>query len=331
MRGKKKMFGMMMLCLFLFIPVMAGGAEKFPTKPIELVVPFAAGGSTDVLARLVAKYAPKYFEKPLVIVNKPGGGGVTGTEGVVRSAPDGYSLYVGYGSGHDLVMPHFIGTASLPKMPFDTFKDLIPVCRLSVHSVVMIIRGDAPYKTLKEFVDWGKKKEQVTASVSTKAGSVDITFQALGKATGLKIVTVPFRGGAESVTAIVGGQTDCGGNHPSEIISHIKAKRLIPIAVALDARDPAIPDVPTFKELGYNVVTVGSVKGVAAPKGTPPEVIGYLSGRFKKVCEDPEFVKSMKDIGQPVMYLGPEDFGKYLRDGFEQFGKLIKEFNIKLE
>jgi tripartite-type tricarboxylate transporter receptor subunit TctC len=290
-----------------------------------LVVPFAAGGSTDVLARLVAKFAPKYFDKPLVVINKPGGGGVTGTEGVVRSTPDGHTLYLGYGSGHDLVMPHF------QKLPFDTFKDLIPVSRLSVHSVVLIIRADAPYKTMKEFVDWGKKKEQVTASVSTKAGSVDITFQAIGKTTGLKMVTVPFRGGAEAVTAIVGGQTDSGGNHPSEVISHIKAKRLIPIAVALEQRDSAIPDVPTFKELGYNVVTVGSVKGVAGPKGTPPEVIQYLSERFKKVCDDPEFVKAMKDIGQPVMYLGPTDFGKYLQAGFEEYGKLIKEFNIKLE
>jgi len=153
----------------------------------------------------------------------------------------------------------------------------------------------------------------------------------VGKATGLHIVTVPFRGGAESVTAIVGGQTDCGGNHPSEIISHIKARRLIPIAVALDNRDPAIPDVPTFKELGYNVVSVGSVKGVAAPKGTPPEALGYLSERFKKVCDDPEFVKSMKDIGQPVMYQGPQEFGKFMKDGFAQFGQMIKEFNIKLE
>ena len=100
-------------------------------------------------------------------------------------------------------------------------------------------------------------------------------------------MTVPFRGGAEAVTAIVGGQTDSGGNHPSEIISHIKAKRLIPIAVALEQRDPAIPDVPTFKELGYNVVTVGSVKGVAAPKGTPPEVIGYLAERFKRSVKTP--------------------------------------------
>src|SRR5512136_550667 len=296
MRQDKNFFLVWMLCLFLLIPVTVGAAEKFPTKPFEIVVPFAAGGSSDVLGRLVAKYAPKYFDKPLGIVNKPGGGGVTGTEGVGRSKPDGYSLYLGYGSGHDLVEPHF------KKLPYETFVDLLPVCRLSVHSICMIIRSDAPYKTAKEFVEWGKKKDQVTASVSTRAGSVDITMQALGKSAGIKMVTVPFRGGAESVTAIIGGQTDCGGNHPSEIISHIKAKRLIPIAVALEARDPAVPDVPTFRELGYNIVAVGSVKGVAAPKGTPPEVIGYLAERFKKVCDDPEFVKSMKDIGQPVMY-----------------------------
>jgi len=323
---KIKKIGWLLACCSLLLPLsLAGAQDKFPSKPIELVVPFAAGGSTDVLARLVAKFAPKYFDKPLVVINKPGGGGVTGTEGVVRSAPDGHTLYMGYGSGHDLVMPHF------QKLPYKTFEDLTSVCRLSVHSILMIIRSDAPYKTMKEFVDWGKKREQVTASVSTKAGSVDISFQAVGKTTGLKMVTVPFRGGAESVTAIVGGQTDCGGNHPSEIISHIKAKRLIPIAVALEQRDPAIPDVPTFKELGYNVVTVGSVKGVAAPKGTPPEAIRYLAERFKKVCEDQEFIQAMKDIGQPVMYLGSSDFAKYMKEGFEQYGKLIKEFNIKLE
>lgn len=331
MKKEMRLVSVLALCFILFLPVLGRTAEKFPTKAIELDVPFAAGGSTDVLARLVAKFAPKYFDKPLIVVNKPGGGGVTGTEGVVRSKPDGYTLYVGYGSGHDLVMPHFVGTAQLPKMPYDTFKDLLPVCRLSVHSIAMVIRADASYKNLKEFVEWGKKREQVTASVSTKAGSVDITFQALGHATGLKMVTIPFRGGSDALTAIVGGQTDCGGNHPSEMIAQIKAKRLIPIGVALEQRDPAIPDVPTFKELGYNIVSVGSVKGVAAPKGTPPEVIAYLSERFKKVCEDPDFIKEMKDIGQPVMYLGPEDFRKFLQDGYEQFGKLIKEFNIRLE
>ena len=331
MEKKMRVVFVLVLCSVLFLPVPGRTAEKFPTKAIELVVPFAAGGSTDVLARLVAKFAPKYFDKPLVVVNKPGGGGVTGTEGVVRSKPDGYTLYLGYGSGHDLVMPHFVGTPQLPKMPYDTFKDLIPVCRLSIHSIAMVIRGDAPYKNLKEFIEWGKKREQVTASVSTKAGSVDITFQALGQTTGLKIVTIPFRGGSDALTAIVGGQTDCGGNHPSEMIAQIKAKRLIPVGVALEQRDPAIPDVPTFKELGYNVVSAGSVKGVAAPKATPPEIIAYLTERFKKVCDDPDFIKEMKDIGQPVMYLGPDAFGKFLQQGFQEFGKLIKQFNIKLE
>ena len=321
----KKGFAGILLVSFLVVPIMAGAQAKYPTKAIEMVVAFPAGGSTDVLARLVAKYAPKYFDKPLVVVNKPGGGGITGTEGVVRSKPDGYTVVVGYGSGNDLVAPHF------QKMPYDVFNDLIPVCRLSVHSIVMIIRGDAPYKTMKEFIDWAKKKDQVTASVSARAGSVDIVFQAVAKTTGMKLVTIPFRGGAESVTAIVGGQTDYGGNHPSEIISHIKAKRLIPIAVALDSRDPSVPDVPTFKELGYNIVAVGSVKGVAAPKGTPPEAVRYLEERFKKVCDDPEFIKAMKDIGQPVMYQGAQEFTKFMKEGFAQYGQMIKEFNIKLE
>ncbi len=313
------------LVLAMLSPALVAAQDKFPSKQIELVVPFAAGGSTDVLGRLMAKFAGKYFEKPLVVVNKPGGGGIIGTEGVVRSKPDGYTLFLGYGSGHDLVTPHF------QKMPYDPFGDLIPVSLISVHSVAMVVRGDAPYKSLKEFIEWGKKKDQVTASVSTKAGSVDITFQALGKASGLKIQTIPFKGGGEAITAIVGGQTDTGGQHPSEIISHIKAKRLVPIAVALDQRDPALPDVPTFKELGYNVVTVGSVKGVAAPKGTPTEVIKALDERFKKLCADQEFIKAMKDIGQPVMYKSSADFGKYLKDGYNQYGQLIKEFNIKLE
>lgn len=321
---KKALIVVTLFC-FLPIPALVGAADKYPSRTIELVVPFAAGGATDVMARLIAKFSPKYFDKPMVVINKPGGGGITGTESVVRSRPDGYTLYCAWGSGHDLVTPHF------QKMPFDTFKDLAPICLLSAHSIVMIIRPKAPYKNLKEFIEWGKKRDQVTCSVSTKAGSQDITFQAVAKATGLNVVTIPFSGGAESVTAIVGGQTDFGGNHPSEIISHIKAKRLIPIAVALDNRDPALPDVPTFKELGYNVSTVGSVKAMAAPKGTPPEILNYLTQRFKKLCEDPEFIKAMKDIGQPVMWMPPQETVKFLKDGSDQYAKLIKEFNIRLE
>lgn len=321
----KKILKIGVLGSLVIFPSLTEAQEKFPAKSIELVVPFAAGGSTDVLARTVAKLGPKYFGKPLVVVNKPGGGGVIGAEAVVRAKPDGYSLYIGYGSGNDLLLPH------LQKMPFDPLKDLTPVCRLSDHSVAMVIRPDAPYKNLKEFIDWAKKRDKVTASIAVKGGTVDLFFQVVGQAIGIKFVQVPFRGGAEAVTSILGGHTDCGAGHPSEIITHIKAKRLIPVAIAFDTRDPALPDVPTFGELGYSTPSVTSTKGVGAPRGISPEVVQYLSERFKKVCEDPEFIKSMKDIGQPVLYLGPLDFAKFLKNKYDLYARLTKEFNLILE
>ena len=323
---KKLAIVSLMVVSLLIGTSLAGAQEKFPSKPIEVVVPFAAGGSTDVLGRLVAKYAPKYFDKPLVIVNKPGGGGVTGTKGVVRSKPDGYTLFLGYGSGHDLVEPHF------KKLPYDTFGDLLPVCRLSIHSVCMIIRPDAPYKTLKEFVEWGKnQKRTITGSVSTKGASVDITMQALMKVAGVKAETIPFRGGAEAVTAVLGGHTDFGGAVPQEVMTHVKAGRLRMLGVCLRERDPAIPDVPTFMEQGINTWTIGAIRGIGAPKNTPDSIISYLETTFRKLTEDPEFHTVMRDIIHPVMYRDRKAFLKNMQDGFETYGKLIEALNLKPE
>jgi tripartite-type tricarboxylate transporter receptor subunit TctC len=296
-----------------------------PTQPITLVVPFAAGGSTDVLARLVAKHAPKYFNgQQMIVENRPGGGGITGTEYVVRSKPDGYTLYFGYGSGHDTCVPW------LQKMPYEP-TDVVSVARMSVHSVVFVVPADSPWKNGKEFMTWAKaQKKAITMSASTKAGAVDIAETAWAKAAGVKGVVVPFRGGGESIMAIVGKQVTLGANHPSEVLAHIRAGRLRPLAVSLDERDPALPDVPTWKELGVNVVTWGSIKGVAAPKGTPKDVVESLSADFKKVAEDPDFQKEMKNIGQPVMYQDGPTFAKWLEMAKNDYGKLIKEFNIHM-
>jgi tripartite-type tricarboxylate transporter receptor subunit TctC len=301
-----------------------------PTQPITLVVPFAAGGSTDVLARFVAKYAPKYFDgQPLIVENRPGGGGVTGTEYVVRSKPDGYTLYFGYGSGHDTTMP-WLMAASGQKMPYEP-TDLVAVCRISVHSVVFVIPADSPWKDGKEFLTWAKKqKKPVTMSASTKAGAVDMAETAWAKAAGIKGVVVPFRGGGESIMAIVGKQVTLGANHPSEVLPHLKAGRLRAIAVSLDERDPALPDVPTWKELGVPVVTWGSIKGVAAPKGTPKEVVSYLEAAFRKVTEDPGFREEMKNVGQPVMYQDAATYAKWLEMAKDDYGKLVKEFELKM-
>ncbi|HHY46720.1 MAG TPA: tripartite tricarboxylate transporter substrate binding protein [Firmicutes bacterium] len=300
------------------------GADKYPSKPIELIVPYAAGGSTDVCARIVAKVAPKYFPQPLVIINKPGGGAIPGREYVVRSKPDGYTLLFGYGSGEDLVVPNY------RPLPFDTFKDLVPVCRISIHSVAIVVSDKSPYKTVEQFVKYAKSKKSVTASASSKGAAVEIVEQAFAKRAGFKVVVIPFRGGAESVPAVVGGHVDFGGGHPSEILPHIKSGRLVPLAVAREERDPSIPDVPTFRELGYDVVTAGSVKGVAVPKGTPQEIIDYLNEKFKQICQDPEFIQAMKEVGQPVDYMGPVEYAKYMKDCFEEYGRLIKELGITM-
>ena len=316
------------LSLAMISLLMAGGlcfgAENYPTKPIQVIVPYAAGGSSDVLARTVEKVWKKYSPQPMIIVDKPGAGGVQGTEFVVRAKPDGYTVLIAYGSGCDLVMPH------LQKMPYDPLKDLTPVARLSIHSVVVSVSGKSPFKSLKEVLDWGKKGNKITAAVSTAAGAVDIVMRAISKRTGVPITTVPFTGGADAVTALAGGHLVIGGGHPSEVWPHIKSGRFRPLGVALDRRDGTLPNVPTLREQGIDVATWGSVKGVAVPNGTPPEIVEYLASTLKKVCEDKEFKKTMAQIGQPIDYLNPKDWAAFMQKASKDYGDMIKELDIKI-
>ncbi len=312
--------------VFLALPLASMAADPYPVKPVTGVVPMAAGGSTDLLARAVEKFWTKYSKQPMVIVNKPGGGGVVGTEGVVRSKPDGYTLYLGYGSGHDVVMP------TLQKMPYDPVKDLIPVARVSIHSVVIVTGANSQFNSIKDIVAWSKKEgKPVTTAVSVKAGAVDLALTAFGKAAGINIVTVPFSGGAEATTALAGGHLMIGGGHPSEIIPHIKAGRFKALAVVLPQRDPTLPNVPTLKEQGYDVYTWGSIKGVAAPAGTPKDVVKYIEGTIKKICDDPEFKKTMANLNQPVMYQGSEEFARFIKQATEDYAALIKKLGITIQ
>jgi len=182
-----------------------------------------------------------------------------------------------------------------------------------------------------ELVKWAKEKGTVTASVSTKGASVDITFQLFAKAAGLKLTTIPGTGGADAITKLVGGHVDFGGGHPSEVLPHFKAGRLRGLAVAFEKRDDSIPDIPTFREFGYDVVTAGSVKGVAAPKGTPKEVIAYLERKFKEISTDAEFNKIMKDLGQPVMYQTAEEYTTWFKQAYDQYGQLSKTLGIEIK
>ncbi len=310
----------------LFLCSSLAQATDFPNKTISLIVPYAAGGSTDTVARALAKLSSKHFPVPVVVVNQAGGAAITGRVQVVNARPDGYTLLFGYGSGEDLVTPHTM------KPPYDQFKDLAPVCQITIVSLVIVVPSSNPAKNLKEFVDWAKnQKRLITGSVSTKGASVDITMQALMKVAGVHAETIPFRGGAEAVTAVLGGHTDFGGAVPQEVFAHVKAGRLRILGVCLRERDPVIPDIPTFMEQGFNTWTIGAIRGIGAPKNTPDSIITYLETTFKKVTEDPEFHALMKDIIHPVMYRDRKVFLKNMQDGFETYGKLIEALHLKPE
>jgi tripartite-type tricarboxylate transporter receptor subunit TctC len=304
---------------------LAGAAQiaDYPTKPITMVIPYAAGGATDQAGRAIAKVAPKHFKAPIVVANQPGGGGISGRVMVVNAKPDGYTLLFGYGSGEELVTPH------TQKVPYH-FKDLAPVCQMTVVSLIVVVQGSHPAKNLKEFVDWAKgQNRKITCAVSTRGASTDITMQAFMKAAGINGETIPFRGGAESLTQILGGHTDFAGQVPSEVTSHVKSGRLKILGVCLKERDPFIPDVPTFMEQGVNAWTMGAIRGVAVPKGTPDSVITYLESTFKKLAEDPEFVETMKNIAHPVVYRDRQTLFKNVSDGYDVYGKLIDQLGLK--
>lgn len=294
-------------------------------KPMTLIVPMAAGGATDLLARAVEKVWPKYTSQPVSVVNKPGAAGVDGSLFVSRAKPDGTTLIVGYGGGSpDLVTPQ------LSKVAYDPFTDLVPVARLSIASVVVAVPEKSEFKTMKDVIDWAKANNKpVTAAVSTTASANDFVMKGIGKVAGIQVTPIPHAGGSQAITTLVGGQTMMGGAHPVEIMTQLKAGRARAIAIATPERDPILPDVPTLKEQGINFSTWGSPKGVAAPKGTPKEIVDYYSDLLKKISDDPEYKKAMADMGQPVQYQNAADFSKFMRAAYDDYTRLINELGFE--
>ena len=296
-----------------------------PEKQVTLVVPYSAGGSTDLLARAVEKVWSKYSAQPLIVVTKAGAGGYEGRESVMNGQADGYTLMMGLGSGEDLVTPQLRKTVS-------SYADFAPVARLSVHSVVVAVPANSEIKSIADLIAWQKKNNKpVTAAVSTAGAAVDIVMRGIGKTANIPVTPVPHSGGSQAVTTLVGGQTITGGGHPSEVMPHVKAGRLRAIAVATPDRDPALKDIPTLKEQGVNFSTWGSVKGIGMNKKTAPEAIAYYEDVFKKISEDPDFKKAMDDLMQPIMYQNAKDFGAFLKQANDDYTKLIKDLNITLQ
>ena len=291
-------------------------AADFPTKEVQIIIPWAAGGATDLIFRALAATSGKYLGKAVVVVNKPGGAGAVGYTEAAQAKPDGYTLVSAVTPL--TILPHQVSTAF-------TYKSFDPVINVVDDPSMFLVRSDAPWKSLKEFLDFAKRNpDMITVGNSGAGGGVHLVALAFEKAAGVKFNHIPFSGGGPSVTAILGGHVNAVSVSPPEGIEHVKAGKLKIIALFSGKRFELFPDVPTVKEQGIDFV-MGMWRGLAAPKGTPPDVIKKLHDALKQGMDDPVFQKNAKDMAVNLSYLSPEAFGKLMARDDEFYGKLVKE------
>jgi tripartite-type tricarboxylate transporter receptor subunit TctC len=296
-------------------------AEKeFPTKPITLIIPVGAGGSHDLTARAVTSVAANYLGQPIIVQLKPGGGGAIGSEIVAKASPDGYTLLFG-GMGWSTTYPAVEGRSKGPD-------DLTAVCRINYSPIIIACRPDMPFKTFKEMLAYAKANPDKLIFANTGPwGAADLPWKMIVKQTGIKTKNVPYDGGGPALLAVLGGHADVIGGLISYVHPNVKSGKLRALAVLDTKRDGSLPDVPTAKEEGVNVVNL-MWRAVLAPKGTPRPVIDKLAQAFKQMTEDKTVVTMIKQFGDDIQYLGPDEFGKLWREEFEaqkELGKLLKK------
>jgi tripartite-type tricarboxylate transporter receptor subunit TctC len=291
-------------------------AQQYPTKEVQIIIPYAPGGATDLVFRALAASTQKYLGQAVVIVNRAGGGGAVGFTEAAQAKPDGYTLTTVITPV--TILPHQVKTAF-------SHKSFEPILNVVQDPAMLQVRADAPWKTLKEFIDYARKNPgTITVGNSGAGGGVHLIAAAFERAAGVKFNHIPFAGGGPSVTALLGGHINAVSVSPPEGIAHVKAGKLRIIALFSDKRMADFPDVPTVSEQGIEF-TMGQWRGLAAPKGTPPEVIKVLHDAFRKGMEDPVFVKNAESMSVVLSYVGPAEFGNMMAADHERYAKLVAE------
>ncbi len=294
-------------------------AQEFPTKSISLVIPFGAGGSSDLTARAIFGTAREYLGQPIVIHIKEGGGGAIGSEEVAQAKPDGYTLLFGH-TNCQTILPIMEGRSKKA----DQYE---PVCLISRAPSFYLTLPDAPFKTFKEMIAWAKGNPGKLVYGNNGIWSVgDIMWKAFELQFGFKTRVVDYPGGGQALVALLGGHVQVILNAPPQSLPHIKAGKVFPLGFTGEKRFAELPDLPTLNEQGFNAVPYCSWKGILAPKGTPRTVIDKLAAAFKKMMEDKSAQPVMKKLGEDYDYKGPDDFKKFLQNDFQTYSEIAKTF-----
>ena len=294
-------------------------AATFPEKPVTLVVTWPAGGGSDVSARAVAKYAEGPLGQPVVVVNKPGGGGVVGTLEVERARPDGYTLVM---CSSTTINTQYVGNVH------NDIKKLAPIAHYAVDAGSLAVRGDAPWKSAKEFVDHAKANPGSLRNANDPPGGFShIAVSALEKSAGIKVTHVPYQGFAPSVAALLGGHVESTTVPVPDVAKHHQEGKIRVLGVMADRRHFLVPDVPTLKEQGI-ALSHGNWRAICAPAGTPPPVLDTLEKAFLKGLENPELKAFMEKSGWFLQAMNAKETAAHFQSEDRRIYPMLKELGL---
>jgi tripartite-type tricarboxylate transporter receptor subunit TctC len=301
----------------------AADAQQWPSRSIQVIVPYAAGGSTDVAARLVGEYLSRALGQHVVIENKTGANGNLGIELASKAAPDGHTI---------LIVPEaIVSNPHANKVNYDALKDFVPVVQISRQPIVLAAHPELGAKTIAELVALAKQQPGMRFGIGSGLGSPQhMMTMWFAKIAGIELEAVPYRGGGQAINDLIAGHVKLGTLGSTPLIPHYRSGKLFLLAQTTATRSPALPDVPTFEQAGIKGLVSEQWLGVFVPQGTPPAVVARLTAEIGKAVAEPAIKKNLEDSAQEPIGGTAADFARLVREDFGKFEKLVKELNIKV-